>query len=111
MLVVALLVPLHFTIFIQCFCIGPRINTKNEFDVGVGPDILDSNILEAWLIWILAMKLLNHFRSIDKIHSRFLGLITHFVTLLMNKILQFLIVDAKIMDFGNFKFFFAINLD
>ena len=111
MLVVALSVPLHFTIFIQCFCIGTCINTKNESDVGVCPDVLDSNTLEAWLKWILAVELLNHFRSINKIHSRFPGPITHFVIVLINKILQFLTVDVRIKDFGNFKFFFAINFN
>ena len=60
---------------------------------------------------VLEMELLNHFRSVGKVGSRFSGPFTNFVTLPMKNILQFLTVDVRIKDFGYFKFFFAINLD
>ena len=100
-----------FTVCIECFCIGTCISTKIESDAGVGPHVLGSNIFEAWLVRILTMKVLNHFKSIGKIGSRFPSPFTHFVTLPMNQIFQFFMVDARIKDFGNFEFFFAINFD
>ena len=60
---------------------------------------------------VLVMELLNHFRNVGKIGSKFPSLFTYFVTLPMNKIFQFFTVDKRIKDFGDFKFFFAINLN
>ena len=60
---------------------------------------------------ILAMELLNHFKSVGKIGSRFLDPFDYFVILPMKKILQFLPIDARIKDFRYFKFFFAINFN
>ena len=57
------------------------------------------------------MGFLNHFRSVEKIGSKYLNSFDHFVILLINKILRIFMVDARIKDFGDFKFFFAINLD
>ena len=71
----------------------------------------DSNIFEAWLLQVLAIELPKHLRSDDKLGSRVSSPFTDFVTLLKDKILQFLWVDAKIKDLGDFKFFFAINLN
>ena len=71
MLAVALSVPPTFTVGVECFCIGTCISARTESNAGVGPYILDLNILKAWLLRILAMELPNHFRSIGKIGSRF----------------------------------------
>ena len=60
---------------------------------------------------ILAIEFLNYFRRVGKINSRNPSLFAHFITLLLNKILQFFIIDARIKDFGDFEFFFAINLN
>ena len=73
--------------------------------------MLDSNILEAWFVWVLAMELLKHLKSVDKVGSKFPSPFTDFVTLPMNKIFLFLPVDAKIKDLKDFKFLFAINFN
>ena len=70
--------------------------------------MLDSNILKAWLVRVLAMELLKHLDSVDKVDSRFPSPFTNFVTLPTNKILQFLPIDTRIKDLGDFKFFFAL---
>ena len=101
----------HSIVFIQYFYIGTCISAKIEFDIGVSPDVLDSNILEAWFVQVLVTELLNHFKSINKIGNRFLGPFTHFVILPLNKILQFFTIDTRTKDFRSFEFFFAINLD
>ena len=48
---------------------------------------------------------------LEKISSKFLDCFTNFVTLLIKKILQLFIVDARIKDFGDFIFFVMINFD
>ena len=93
---------LAFIICIKCFCIGICISAKTRSDVCIGPNVLDLNILEALFVWILAMELLNHFSSIGRIGSRFPSPFTNFVILPMDKIFQFLSVDARIKDFGDF---------
>ena len=60
---------------------------------------------------VLVMELLKHLRSVDKVGNWFSSPFTDFVTLPMDKILQFLPVDARIKDLEDFKFFFAINLN
>ena len=57
------------------------------------------------------MKLLKHLGSVDKVGSRFPSPFADFVTLSINKIFQFLLIDARIKDLGDFEFFFVINLD
>ena len=79
--------PHYFTNNVQCFCIGTYNSIKIEFGISVGPNVSDSNIFEAWLVQVLTMKFLNHFRSIDKIDIRFLGPFAYFVILPINKIL------------------------
>ena len=73
--------------------------------------MLDLNIPKTWLSRILAMEFLNHFKNVGKISSRFPSPFTDLITVSMDKILQFLSVDARIKDFGDFGFFFAINLN
>ena len=84
MLVVALLVHPAFTVCVKCFCIGTCISAKIGFDANVDLDVLDSNILETWILHILAMKLLNHFISVGKIGSRIPSLFTDFLILPMD---------------------------
>ena len=68
-------------------------------------------ILETWLVRVLAMEILKHLKSVDKVGSSFSIPFADFVTLLVDKILQFSLVDVRIKDLGDFKFFFTINLD
>ena len=60
---------------------------------------------------VLAMEFLKHLKSVDKVDSRFPSPFADFVTLPMDKILQFLPVDARIKDLGDFIFFFIIHLN
>ena len=57
------------------------------------------------------MELMNHLKSVDKVGSRFPSPFANFVTVPKDKILQFLSVDVRIKDIGNFEFLFTINLD
>ena len=57
------------------------------------------------------MKLVNQFKSVGKIDSRFPNPFAYFVTLLMKKVFQFLLVDVRIKDLEYFKIFFAINFN
>ena len=51
------------------------------------------------------MESLNHFRGIGKVGSRFPGPFANFIILPMNKVLQFLSIDARIKDLEYLKFF------
>ena len=104
-------VPSPFTVGVKCFCIATCISARTGSDAGDGPEVLDLNILEAWFLQVLAMELLNHFKSVGKIGSMLPSLFTNFVTLPMNKIFQSFTVDTRIKDFGDFEFFFTINLN
>ena len=76
----------HFTVYVECFCINIYISAKSKSDAGVGLDILDLNIFEAWLVRILVMELLNHLRSIRKIGNKFPSPFAYFVILPINRI-------------------------
>ena len=46
-------VSIVFLVYIKCFYIHTCISAKTKSDVDIRSDILDSNILEAWLMAIL----------------------------------------------------------
>ena len=58
-----------FTVSVRCFCIDTYINVKMGFDVDVDLEVLNLNIFEAWLVQVLAMEFLNHFRSVERLRA------------------------------------------